>query len=131
MGSAGREFRVASCRTPGPAQHKYRQLTLSELRFIIGASSLCTLGQTWMWREASLPEVPRRRAVDGLFLPDGFQPLGPGRHHGLPLFFRGNLGSKADLRGEDFKSTEVQRPMLRPQGKQRADQKRHPFVSFR
>ena len=60
----------------------------------------------------SLPKVPRGRALDGLLLPEGLQPLRPGGHHPLSFFFRCHFRTKTDLRGKDFKSAEVQRAVL-------------------
>lgn len=60
----------------------------------------------------SLPEVPGGRAGDGLLVPDGLQPLRPGGHHPLSFFFWCKFRSKTDMRGKDFKSTEVQRAVL-------------------
>lgn len=72
-------------------------------------------------RPPSLPEVPRGRAVDGLLLPEGLQPLRPGGHHPLSFFFGRHFRTKTDLRGEDFKSTEVQRAVLQPQREERGE----------
>lgn len=75
----------------------------------------CAAPVTGWWHRRSLAEVPRGRALDGLLLPDGAQPLGPGRQHGSPLLLRCVLGGEADLSGQDSEPAEVQGAMLPPQ----------------
>lgn len=77
----------------------------------------------------SLPKVPRGRALDGLLLPEGLQPLRPGGHHPLSFFFGRHFRTKTDLRGKDFKSAEVQCAVL--QRKQGSAVRSRPPLSHR